>query len=177
MNKSTKNQLIASIIVAIIAVLAVWYITLPRQQYNKLATLVGITFLPPPPPSSCSPACAAGNVCVNGTCAPPDPILTFTFSQPITPADVEGTTASLKDFKLSSGVGPKVAPVATAIIEALLLDGGVPFTPVISSPTTITSNTISTALQDQLTRMGLVAQLSFAGTGEMWFAIPMRQAQ
>jgi hypothetical protein len=174
MKGKTKNQLIAVIIVAIIAVIATWYITLPRQQYTKLSTLTGISFQPSPPPTTCSPACTAPSVCLGGKCGPPLPNFVFTFSQPIATSSVNGTTAFLKDFKVSPGTDPTTAANATTLINALLKDGGVPFPPVLSGDgLTITSNSMPAALAS----LPGLSPLSFTGTGDMWFAIPMKKAQ
>lgn len=173
MKGKTKNQLIAVIIIAIIAVIVTWYITLPRQQYNKLSTLTGISFQPSPPPSTCSPACTSPQVCLKGACGAPLPNFTFTFSSAIPASTVEGTTAALKDFKVSPGTDPATAAAAGTLIEALLKGGGVPFAPVLSTPTTIISNSMPAALAS----LQNLSPLSFTGNGDMWFAIPMKNTQ
>jgi len=143
MRGQTKNQLIAVIIIAIVGVLATWYLTLPRQQYSKLSTLTGISYQPPPALTA----------------------LTFTFSQPIVAGDVTGTSAALKGFRIAPAEAPDSPH--SQLVAALLKGGGVPFTPVQTSPTTIVSNSVPAALA----ALGLPA-MSFAGTGDMWFALP-----
>jgi hypothetical protein len=168
MKGSTKNQLIAAIVVAIIATIVTWYLTNPRQRYNKLPTLVGIAFQPTPP-AACSPACAPPQVCLGGACGAPPPLFSFTFSQPVDPSKVAGTMAALKSFQIDPATDPKTAAEAAGLIAALLKGGGVPFIPVLSEPTVITSNSMPAALAAQRNPR----PLSFRGAGEMWFAIPM----
>lgn len=173
MKQKDKNELLAIIAITLMIVLGTWYYRV-RPKYIKLSTLIGITFHPQPPSSStiCSPACAAEETCQGGQCAPALPILTFTFSQPISAADVKGTTAVLKAFNVNTaGMDPASGDSAKALINALLSKNGIPFTPLIKTSTTITMNSMPSALLGQS-----LQPLNLTGTGAMWFAKPMRGA-
>jgi hypothetical protein len=173
MKRATKNQLLAVTTIAIVAVIATWYAVLPRQQYNKLSTLTGISFQPSPPPSTCSPTCTPPEVCLKGACGAPLPTFTFTFSSAIPAELVKGTTATLKGFKVGPGTDAATAAAAAVIVGALLKGGGVPFAPVLSTPTTIVSNSVPAALAS----LKSLSPLSFTGNGDMWFAVPAGAAQ
>lgn len=143
MKSSTKNQLIAFIIVLLLVVLAVWYIMYPRQQYNKLETLHTISF---------QPSQIGGQT---------PPLFTFVFSDNINPKIIAGSTASLKSFTPTA-----LTPEISLIIESLLKNGGVPFTPTFIAPASIISNTMPTGLSRSF------ASVSFTGAGSMWFTKP-----
>jgi len=169
MRRRVKRRLVAAILVAILLALAAWYASLPRQKYIKVATLREITFAPPPPASSCSPACPAGVSCVGGACAPgAPPVFVFAFSGPVDPA-VAGSMASLRGFTPDGGLPPAAAGFAAQVVAALLAKGGVPFSPTLGpSPDAVSTNALPAGLQGGM----LLAPLSISGRGEMWFALP-----
>jgi hypothetical protein len=174
MKQKDKNQLLAIIAVAIIFVLWVWHSGV-QPTYIKLSTLTGIMFQPQPPSTSipCSSACAPGQACQGGQCAPALPILTFTFSQPISASDLKGTTAVLKSFNVNTaGMDLTTVNHAKTLISALLSKNGIPFKPTITPPTTITMNSMPSALLQERS----LQPLTLTGTGTIWFAKPMRGA-
>lgn len=144
MRSSTKNHLIAIVVTAIIILIAVWYITYPRQSYNKVYTLYEIIYNPPP---------NAG------------PALTFNFSSSIDPSLVYGN-AVVKDFTISPNTRLEDMNDATIVINALLDNGGVPFIPTETTQTSITSNAIPSKL------LNLTNSITINGSGVMWFSIP-----
>jgi hypothetical protein len=74
MKGSTKNQLIAVTLIAIVATIILWAQEM-RQHYIKLSTLIGISY------------------------SPRSKELTYTFSSEVPNAAMIGTTAILKSFK------------------------------------------------------------------------------
>jgi hypothetical protein len=157
MKGSTKNYLLAAIVLLLCAVMLIWYIRYPRQQYNKLNTLSQIIFQPPQGVNPCSATCSSGQVCISGLCMVPAPVFTFIFSEPIDEKIVAGSTAFLKSFVSSSG--------AEDFVTALLKGGGVPFTPTYIAPATITSNAMPTGITQ-------TTPMTISGSGAMWFTIP-----
>lgn len=116
MNSKTKNQLVAAVIVALIAVFVAWYV-LTRQVHYQLMTLTQIDYTP-------STA----------------PYLTYTFSQPIAANQLAGNAAILKSFVVAAG-SPTPPAGANALIG--LLTKGPPFVPnPQSAPNVLTSNTL-----------------------------------
>lgn len=160
MKGRTKKRLLAAIIVALVVVAAVWYAQ-TRPTYKVLTTLREVAFLPAAPPSVCPADCPAGEACVAGECVTPLPTLTFTFSEPIDPTAIAGTTAILKSFVPDPGTPPDAAAALLASIRS----GGVPFSPVLVPPSTITTNAMPAALN------GSAAFLIW-GSGEVWLATP-----
>jgi hypothetical protein len=150
MKQKDKNQLLAIIAIAFIIVIWVWHSGV-QPTYIKLSTLTGIMFQPQP-----------SNL----------PILTFTFSQPVSALEVKDTTAVLKGFNFNvAGMDLTTVNRAKILISALLSKNGIPFKPKITSPTTITMNSMPSTLLKQS-----LQPLTLTGTGTMWFAKPMRGA-
>lgn len=161
-SRKTKSQLIAVVIVALIAVIAAWYVT-TRQTYYQYSTLVRIDYVPPPAASICSPACPTGQSCVGGGCVATTPFLTFTFSQPLAPSQVAGNTASFKSFAVGAD-SPTSATAAGPFTELLTK---VPFAPdPQTSATVITTNTLPAGAS--------TTAMTITGSGSMWFAVPKK---
>ena len=158
MRRKTRTRLVAVIVVAIVIVAAAWYATRRGgpTQYLKLTTLQNITFTPPP--------LSSGATCTGALCAKAPPILAFTFSGAVEPADVLGGTAVLKSFAIDPSTPPATAAAAAKVVGALLTKGGVPFAPVLRPPATVTTNAMPAALLGA----GIPA-ITFTGVGEMWF--------
>jgi hypothetical protein len=117
MRARTKRQLIAVLIVAIIAAAAAWYVS-TRQAVYRFATLRAIHY---------SPASGA------------PPYLTFEFTGPLIPDQVAGNTAILKKFIVDPG-SPTTAAEATPFLQML---GAMPFVPLpMPSPALVTTNTL-----------------------------------
>lgn len=153
MNRGTRNQLLAVVIVALVVVLALWYAA-TRQVYYQAATLAQIEYAP-----------------VAGAQAGAPPYLTFTFSAPLDPAQVAGTTAVLKSFAIGAA-SPTPLPVAAPFL-ALLMDGPggkgpAPFVPSFApeNPHALTTNTLPGGAT------AFTRPMVITGSGVMWFAVP-----
>jgi hypothetical protein len=156
MNSTTKNQLIAVVIVALIAVIVAWYIV-TRQKYYQNATLTQIQYTPP-----------TGD----------PPYLVFTFSQPLDPTQVKGTTAVLKSFQVSS-ISPTPAAIAEPFVALLTqgpqvsgkAQGPAPFVPTLApvAPAALTTNTLPAQVS------AYTLPMTITGTGTMWFAVPKKK--
>ena len=169
MDRKIKGQIIAFIIICILISIFVWYVTLPTQKYYKLPTLINIKYEPATTPTNdCSPLCEKYQACVNKACIVPLPIFTFTFSQPINPQLISNTTAFLKSFIPTNTTNDNTNDNVTEFISAMLDKGGVPFTPNVTSTTTIVANSAPSSITNQFT-----SPLTIDGVGEVWFAIPI----
>jgi hypothetical protein len=155
MDSTTKKQLVALILVALIVVLVAWYL-LTRQTHYQVATLTEIRYAP--------------------TTETP-PYLTFTFSQPLDPARVRGATAVLKSFQVSPS--SPTPPATAAPFLALLTrgpeaggkaQGPVPFVPIYATwaPSVLTTNTLPGQVAP------FTAPMTITGTGIMWFTAPRK---
>jgi hypothetical protein len=169
MKHRTKNQLTALVIVSLIVVIAVWY-TVTRPVYFQNASLIQIDYAPT-------------------TDAPP--YLTFTFSTPLAPMQVVGTTAVLKNFTVGNS-SPTDAATAAPLLALLTGDpltfggpspGPTPFVPEYSpaSPSTLATNTLPAGgcwspKQACPAGAAVFAQpMTITGNGLMWFAVPKQK--
>lgn len=116
MDRKTKSQLIAVVVVALIAVIVAWYVR-TRQVHYQLESLTRIDY---------TPAAA--------------PYLTYTFSQPLPAGQLAGNAAVLKSFTVAAD---SPTPPATANALIGLLTKGLPFVPdAQTTPNVLTSNTL-----------------------------------
>ena len=102
MGGRARNLLTALVAVALVVVVAAWYLAARPVRY-QLSTLTRIDY---------SPAAA--------------PYLTYTFSQPVPPGQVAGNTALLRSFTVDAA--SPTPPAAAAGLIALLTKG-LPFAP------------------------------------------------
>lgn len=154
MRRRTRNQLTALVVVALVVVLAVWYLT-TRPVYFQNATLTQIDY------------------------SPSSPYLTFTFSSPLVASQVVGTTATLRDFTVGAN-SPTDADAAAPLLAALT-DGAVavgapppgptPFVPEYAStnPSVLTTNTLPAGTA------AIAHPMTITGQGMMWFAVPAKK--
>jgi hypothetical protein len=165
MKGRTKNQLLAVLVVAIIAVVALFFLTYPRQVFFTLDSLVGIAYVPAVPDTSCAPPCAPPQACSGGACAVPPPALTYQFANALDASSLAGTTATLLSFTPDAG-----APAGAAdFVTALLTGGGVPFAPVLAGGNTaVTSNSVPAAVARY------PGPISVTGRGVVKFSYPLR---
>lgn len=152
MKSSTKKQLLAVVILALIAVFVAWYIV-TRQTYYQIGTLTQINYTPT-------------------TGAPP--YLVFTFSSPLDPSQVTGTTAVLKSFTISpsSPTPPSTAaPLVTLLTAGPNNQGPAPFVPTFTAsvPNVITTNTLPSGATT------FTQPMTITGNGMMWFAVPKKK--
>jgi hypothetical protein len=135
----TKALLVALIAVGLVVVMGAWYATTShsRRRYTELTTLREISFQPR----------ASG--------APGDPVLTFTFDEPVGAEATRGV-AALKSFTPDQG---EKAEGGDALVAALLHRGGAPFVPESPAPATLATNTLPATLR------GDVAPIRLAGRG------------
>lgn len=160
MLRRTKDELVAVIILALVAVFAAWYATYPRRRYAKVATLVGIEVHPPPPPSEECGSCPAGTTCVGRVCSEVPPVVAFRFSEPLPKALAVDQSALLKSFNSND-------PLAPQVVAALTANGGVPFIPVFSPlRTEVVTNSAPAAIYGVVPPGGV----TLSGSGVMWFA-------
>lgn len=158
---STKCIIIAVIILLIIGILILLYFKLPQPQHKILRTLTNIKFQRPPN-AHCRKKCVWPDVCHGNTCVNVNtllPVFTFTFSEPID--HLNGKIVILKKFTIDPKSSSKDAEL---LIKAMLNGGGIIFKPIITSPTTIITNTLPQAkLVSKVTQ-----PLNIDGTGEIW---------
>jgi hypothetical protein len=150
MRRRVRNQLAAIVVVALIVVATVWFLT-TRQVFFQNTTLAQIDYSPASPP-----------------------YLTFTFSSPLIPSQVAGTTAVLKSFAV--GATSPTGAAAAAPFLALLVSGAngqgpAPFVPEYTSadPSVISTNTLPAGAST------FAEPMTITGQGMMWFALPMKR--
>ena len=178
MRSRTKLQLIATVLLLLIAVAVTFYATYPRQKYMKIDTLKGITIRPVPPSVTGCVSCPSGQVCAgNNLCLIVPPVISFEFSASLPPDIASDKTALLKSFVVDPSLAasnPALSSAATDMVNALVLNGGVPFAPELTPMRTeVTTNSVPAALQPHVAALPPDG-ISFGGTGEMWFALPPR---
>jgi hypothetical protein len=158
---STKCIISTVIILLIVGILVLLYFKIPMPQHKIIKTMTNIKFQRPPK-AHCRKKCIWPEVCHGDTCVNVNtllPVFTFTFSEPIDHLD--GKIVILKNFTIDPKSNSKDAEL---LIKAMLNGGGIIFTPVITSPTTMTTNTLPAAkLVSKVTQ-----PLNIDGSGEIW---------
>ena len=148
MKGSTKNQLIALLVVAIVIVLVVWRLTRPREQHNTASNLVSVTYDPKR-----------------------SPYLTYKFATPIDTTLIENTTAKLVSFVIAETQTP--ATGSAAFISSLIDSGNLPFVPIIPVPRPKTMSMVSssTPAKELISKFPNAITVN-ATSGVMWLVIP-----